>query len=95
MPRDFTQPSEGNGGSVEIFARQVSFLDGGVINATTFTNGDGGAIRIEANELTISGPDLGSHVPFRQPFERSFVAASSPALGWGGDIVFLGVGEDT
>ena len=106
---DFTRRSENNAGSIEILARKVSLLDGGLIATVSFSNGDAGPIHIEANELIMSGLDaadlpeemlLGGSV-FRLLFQRSWISSGSntagrfDGAGAGADIVLLGVGEDS
>ncbi len=89
----------GSSGNIELFARRVLLLDGGLVSTVTSTNGRAGSIRIEANELIITGVNLENEEPRgRLLREFSFISAGSANLldaGNAGDIVVLGVGEDS
>lgn len=51
--------ASGTGGVISITAGKVSLVDGGVITATSFGQGPGGAVNLTAKSLNITGPDLG------------------------------------
>lgn len=50
-----TLPATGDGGSIDIVANTVSLANGGQIQSSTITQGKAGAIRIQANGMTIDG----------------------------------------
>ncbi len=51
-------PAGGNGGAIEIAAREVILEQGGTVSSTTFSSGDSGDVRIRADQrLVVRGSD--------------------------------------
>lgn len=71
----------GNGGNINIQARELSLTDGGEVFASTYGQGDAGNIQLDATEsVSISGVDSSSE------WSSSGLFASTDSTGRGGDI---------
>ena len=85
------QASVGNGGNLQINTERLEILDGGEVNASTFGNGWGGTIEVNASE-TVEVVGIGGINSNGEPFPSALVARSAldmfdnPATGNGGDL---------
>lgn len=52
---DTFDQATGDGGLVDIVADSVTLIDGGAIGSTTFSQGNGGTVRLDADRLSIRG----------------------------------------
>jgi filamentous hemagglutinin family protein len=73
----------GAGGRIEVTARRIKLVNGGVITASTFGSGQGGTIDVSASSLSIAG-SAGSQ--FTGVFAQSFPVANLATPGGGGAI---------
>ena len=72
--------SKGDAGKIEIMAKVIKLLNGGVIRSSTFGEGDAGTIRIETEQLLVNRDNA-------TRFTGISSGAKSPSKGNAGDIM--------
>ena len=71
--------ADGKSGDISIKTKQLSVLDGAAISATTFGNGNGGNVNINAQIIDVKGKGFGL-------FTNSTISSSTLGTGDGGNI---------
>lgn len=78
----------GDAGSIRLVGNEIRLLEGGVISATTFDGGDGGAVVVNAKKsLSIEGHVVGSPLDISGIYSNTQVVGEQASIhGKGGDI---------